>query len=143
MTLQNLILIHAAATLSMVGLIWFVQLVHYPLFHTVGTGTFTLYEQEHQQRTSWVVVPLMLTEAAATAALLFTDLSSSDRIGAWIGAALLVVIWTSTAFVQVPLHRSLAAAFDPLRARQLVDSNWIRTVAWSARGLIAVLLLKS
>ena len=142
MTLQTLLLVHAAATLSMVGLIWFVQLVHYPLFQSVGKATFTLYEREHQQRTSWIVVPLMLAEAAAAGLLLASDLSDSARTAAWLGAALLGLIWASTAFVQVPLHRSLASAFDPHRARQLVDSNWIRTVAWSARGLIAVLMLR-
>ena len=31
-----LLLLHAAATLFMTGLIWFVQVVHYPLFARVG-----------------------------------------------------------------------------------------------------------
>ena len=50
--------LHAASTLSMVGLIWFVQVVHYPLFARVEQG-FIAYEQIHQQRTTWVVAPLM------------------------------------------------------------------------------------
>lgn len=31
-----LLLVHAAATWAMVGLVWFVQVVHYPLFAQVG-----------------------------------------------------------------------------------------------------------
>lgn len=33
---QWLLLVHAAVTLYMTGVIWFVQVVHYPLFSCVG-----------------------------------------------------------------------------------------------------------
>ena len=33
-----LLLLHAGATFFMCGLIWFVQIVHYPLFAQVGSG---------------------------------------------------------------------------------------------------------
>ena len=32
-----LLLVHAASTLFMAGVIWFVQVVHYPLMASVGT----------------------------------------------------------------------------------------------------------
>ena len=142
MSVAYLLLIHAAATLPMVGLIWFVQLVHYPLFQFVGSSSFSSYEQRNQRRTSWVVVPLMMTELVTAAALLFADLSAPSRAKAWFGAGLLLVIWVSTALLQVPLHRKLSAGFDARRVQLLIGSNWIRTVAWSVRGLIALLLLK-
>ena len=142
MTVTHLLLIHAAATLCMVGVIWFVQLVHYPLFQCVGSSSFSSYEQKNQRRTSWVVVPLMVTELVTAAALLFTELSGPSRAIAWIGTGLLLVIWISTALLQLPLHRKLSAGFDARRVRLLIGSNWIRTVAWSARGLIALLLLQ-
>ena len=143
MNLNSLLLLHTAATLTMVGLIWFVQLVHYPLFQAVGKAAFSDYEQAHQQRTTWVVAPLMLVEVLTSFLLLGAGLEGADRVAAWTGFALLVVIWTSTALVQVPLHQHLTAGFDPTRARQLVESNWIRTLAWSARGGIALWLLKT
>lgn len=42
---------HLFATAAMVGLIWFVQVVHYPLFASVGADGFTDYETAHRRRT--------------------------------------------------------------------------------------------
>ena len=132
-----LLLAHAAATLAMTGVIWFVQLVHYPLFGLAARQSFSTFAREHQRRTTWVVAPLMLAEVA-TALLLLVQ-----RTGAWTvaGAALLGVIWLSTAFVQVPLHRRLARGLEPAIARALVRTNWLRTVAWTGRAAVALALV--
>jgi hypothetical protein len=55
-----------------------------------------------------------------------------------IGLALLAIIWLSTAFVQVPCHNGLSQGFDAIVHRRLVRTNWIRTVAWSLRGLLVL-----
>ena len=128
---------HAAATLAMAGLIWFVQLVHYPLFPLAAKPSFSTFARQHQRRTSWVVAPLMLVEAATALLLLLR------QTGAWTvaGAALLGVVWLSTALVQVPLHRRLERGFDPASATALVRTNWLRTVAWTGRAAVAVALV--
>ncbi len=59
---QILLLSHTAATFYMLGVIWFVQLVHYPLFAAVGKDFFTEYEKRHQSWTTYVVAPGMLVE---------------------------------------------------------------------------------
>jgi hypothetical protein len=137
------LLLHAAATLAMVGLIWFVQIVHYPLFAQVGREHFAQYEWLHQARTAQVVGPLMLTEALTATLLLLSDLTPTARNLAWIGMALLVVIWLSTVLLQVPLHRRLAVGYESRSAARLVSSNWLRTIAWTLRGLIALSLLSA
>jgi hypothetical protein len=53
-----------------------------------------------------------------------------------LATVLLALIWLSTAVVQVPLHQSLAARYDDSTLRRLVRSNWLRTMAWTARGLL-------
>ena len=136
-----IIMVHAAATLMMTGLIWFVQVVHYPLFHRVGTAEFSDYEQLHCRRTSLVVMPLMLGELASAAWLSMTDLPGE---AAWIantGIVLLAIIWLSTAALQVPCHRQLETGFDDAIIRRLVTSNWVRTIAWTGRSALALLLL--
>lgn len=40
--METLLYLHAGATLFMTGLIWFVQVVHYPLFLRVGEGNFQI-----------------------------------------------------------------------------------------------------
>ena len=66
---MSLLIVHAAATWFMTGLIWFVQIVHYPLFAKVGALAFKEYEHDHQRKTTWVVAPVMLIEAAAASVL--------------------------------------------------------------------------
>ena len=66
---MSLLLIHLAATWALVGLIWFVQLVHYPLFSAVAPERFVVFEAEHSKRTTWVVAVLMPAEAITGMAL--------------------------------------------------------------------------
>ncbi|QDG54963.1 hypothetical protein FIV42_25095 [Persicimonas caeni] len=139
MTLLELTqLAHVAATLYMVGLIWFVQIVHYPGFALVGGDAFVPYTREHVRRTGWVVGPPMLLEAA-TAVLLVVLLPTSPL--AWTGLGLLALIWASTALLQVPAHSRLNEAHDAPIIDRLVRTNWLRTTAWTTRGLLALALL--
>ena len=86
-TLETILLIaQLASTLPLVGLIWTIQLVHYPLFELVA------------------------------------------------------IIWVSTALIQVPCHNRLVDGFHQPSHRRLVDSNWIRTIAWSLRGGVVVVM---
>lgn len=135
--MTGLLLVHAGATVAMAGLVWFVQLVHYPLFAGVGRDEFARYEAEHTRRTTWLVAPLMLAEAATALALLAADPSALTIVG----AALLGVVWLSTALVQVPLHGRLEGGFDVEAHRRLVRSNAVRTAAWTGRAAIALALL--
>ncbi len=121
----------------MVGVIWFVQVVHYPLFAKTGSADFRVYEQRHTALATWVVAPPMIWEAL-TSLLLFwfkpTGVSTGQLA---IGLALLAVIWLSTALVQGPCHNLLLSkGFDSVVHRKLVSTNWIRTTAWSLRGLL-------
>ncbi len=134
-----ILLCHAFATLAMVGLIWFVQIVHYPLFARVGEDRYHAYQREHMSRTSLVVGPLMLVEVATAGSIVAMGLvPQSLGLG---GVVFLGVVWLSTWFILVPLHRTLERGFDPRAAAILVSTNWIRTVAWTARGVLSLLFL--
>ncbi len=116
----------------MTGLIWFVQVVHYPLFDTVGLNNFVNYETKHSQLTTYVVIVPMFIELI-TACLLIWRRPFFIGTEVWFAAALLGVIWLSTAFLQVPQHNILTNGFDVQAHQTLVFTNWIRTVAWSLR----------
>jgi hypothetical protein len=128
------LLVQIGSTWAMVGLIWFVQLVHYPLFDRVGREPFERYERDHQRLTARVVGPLMLAEMATAIALAG---GCPDRIPAWLPWTALIVlisIWLVTYTVQVPQHAALSAGFDDVTQKRLVAGNWFRTIAWTARG---------
>ncbi len=132
--MRTILLLHLGATLFMVGLIWFVQIVHYPLFGEVGEAGFARYEQLHASRTTWVVGPPMLLELATALFLIYRRPPGVSAWAVWLGLALLGVIWLSTAFLQVHRHNALGQGFDTATHRALVVSNWVRTAAWSLRG---------
>ena len=133
---EPILLVQLVSTLAMVGIIWFVQVVHYPLFELVGNRGFANYEQAHQFRTTLVVAPLMLTEAATAVASLWLRPEGVSPALAVGGVLLLAIIWFTTYACQVPAHTQLAKTFDTATHRWLVASNWIRTAAWTARGVV-------
>ncbi len=48
-------LLHLGSTWFMVGLIWLIQIVHYPLFARVGVEQFVPYEREHSRLITYIV----------------------------------------------------------------------------------------
>jgi hypothetical protein len=132
--------VHAASTLAMTGLIWFVQVVHYPLMGRVGEQGYTAYQDAHMRRTTWVVGPLMLAEMSTAALLIFT-LGPQAYPLTITGIVMLVLIWGSTAGLQVPAHNRMLDGFDASAHRRLVGTNWVRTLLWSARGVMACVLI--
>ncbi|MDY3555770.1 hypothetical protein R5W24_004916 [Gemmata sp. JC717] len=135
---RGVALLHLAATLFMVGVIWFVQVVHYPLLARVGRAEFEEYEQAHVRLTGWVVAPPMLTELVTAVLLLWVR---PDRVPLWAigaGLALVAVNWVSTWAFQIPCHDRLTRGFEPAVHRRLVATNWLRTTVWSLRGLLVL-----
>lgn len=129
-------------TIFMTGLIWMVQVVHYPLMDGVGESLFTTYESRHTQTITWIVMPIMLLELGTAIALI---LNPSGYTINWLVTALilLVLIWISTAFLQVPMHQKLSAAFDAKAHQSLVQTNWIRTILWTLRSMILLYLVSN
>lgn len=133
---------HVGATWTMVGVIWVMQLVHYPLFAQVGEPTYSTYQALHMQRITWIVGPVMLVELATAVLLVAGYGPAVPPPQAWAGLGLLALIWASTGLLQAPLHTLLTDGFDARWHAWLVRSNWVRTLAWTLRGLLALWMLK-
>ncbi len=131
-----LLLVHLAATWFMVGLIWLVQVVHYPLLAGADPARYTEHQQQHMRRIGWIVGPAMLVEALTAVGLLISEAPWMPTWLAWTNLALLAAIWLSTALVQVPCHGRLLDGFDAACHDRLVRTNWLRTGLWSVRGLL-------
>ena len=128
-------------TFSMTGIIWFVQIVHYPLMRKVGKGRFARYMQTHMLLTTFVVAPVMLIEAVAVVYGLLMPNPWLEGDAANIGAVLLLIIWLVTFAIHFPQHRRLAVEFEARAYRRILFGNWIRAYAWSFRSIILVFSL--
>lgn len=128
------------ATLFMCGLIWFVQLVHYPLMKEVAATGFVRYERRHQRATTRVVAPAMLLELMTAIALAIACGPGTARLLAIANLGLLGLIWASTLFIQMPIHKRLGRGYDAALIDRLVLSNWLRTGLWSVRSFLVLWL---
>ena len=117
------------------GVIWTIQIVHYPSFHYIDKLSFTNFHNFHERRISIIVMPLMLIELITSIALYIHNMWS---IVFTLNLLVVVLIWCSTFFVQVPIHSILSQKKDKDLIEKLVNTNWIRTFLWSIRMLLII-----
>ena len=129
-----MLIIHLIATSVMVGVIWVIQLVHYPSFHFIELKQYTAFQRFHMSRISYVVIPAMLTELIT----LILIIISLDQVGPIIlaSALLLIVIWLMTAVFFSGVHQKLTLGYEQTVVNKLVKLNWGRTLLWTLRLLL-------
>ena len=129
------LLAHAIAVLFLTGLIWTIQLVHYPGFPAVEKRQWPGYHLRHSRRITVLVLPAMIAELGISAWLTWTDLNNLHL--AFFGLSLFT--WVITALVFLPLHQRIAVRPTERALRRLVRLNWLRTLAWTACSVLSVL----
>ena len=138
-------LIHLLATTAMAGLIWFVQVVHYPLFANVPASASTAYAERHQRLTARVVGAPMAVEGVCALWLFFAPPAGVGRLLPFIAGLILAVVLGSTVMLQVPRHGRLArtTSADEIGkvVTSLVTTNWVRTIGWSTRAVLAAVMV--
>lgn len=136
-----LLVVQAVVTLLLTGFIWTVQVLHYPLFELVGRDVFAAYEAAHSARVTWLIVLPWAAQGVTTAWVLLSPPAGVPRwmtLAAAAAAAATVVV---TVALSVPQHGVLTSGFDHQAWRTLVDTNWLRTLAWSAHAALATWML--
>ena len=129
-----MLIIHTIATSVMVGVIWIIQLVHYPSFHFIELNKYTTFQRFHMSRISYVVIPAMLTELF-TLILIIISMDQVDPI-ILASALFLIVIWLMTAVFFSGVHQKLTLGYDQVVVEKLVKLNWGRTLLWTLRLLL-------
>jgi hypothetical protein len=130
------LVVSAVATWAMVGLIWLIQIVHYPMLAQYSQALPVEASMDHAHRITPLVGPLMAIEGVTALALMAAPPSGASWILMWVAGALLGIALLSTLIFSVPQHRAQAQGYDEDAAQRLVRTNWYRTIAWTARGLV-------
>lgn len=138
--MNSILILNLFSSFFLCGLIWSVQLVHYPFFEFSEPSRFTDAMNFHQLRISFIVIPVMLAELISSCWLTIT-LSEPFWVHAG-GLVLVLAIWIITFFLQVPLHSNLKLRYSTEQVQKLVRSNWWRTILWTLKSLLGILLLK-
>jgi len=138
---KYLFIIQILTTFMMTGIIWFVQIVHYPFFAYAVKEDFPQIGSAHATLTGYVVVPIMVLEMATSFYLAAFSQYTQFQLALGIGAGLVLLIWGSTFFIQVPILKRMLGSFSEEEHKKLVNTNWIRTILWSARSVIIIYIL--
>jgi len=137
-----LLLAHTGATLAMVGVMWSVQLVIYPAFRSVTDGNFVSYVTIHSTRIVYVLALFAPLEVLLALALWLNPPNGVSRSLAVVAGAVLALMWVATGLYYGPFHGRLTAdGGRPDLVGQLITTNWARTIGWSIRGALALLML--
>lgn len=123
--------IHIFSCFALFGLIWLIQLVHYPAYYYIDKSQFISYQKFHTHSITFLVGPLMIAEIATAIHLLIT----MPNLGFTVNLLSIGLIWLSTFFLSVPAHNQLGLGHSEKMIRKLILTNWIRTLIWSLRSL--------
>lgn len=137
-------IVHLVATWFMVGLIWTIHVVHYPLFAYVGPDEYVAFQAEHVRRIGMVLLVPWAVEGICILALLVMAMRSKSRellLPTLLGAAAMGVVLIMSGFFSAPAHGKLADGFDADVHADLMRADLIRTIAWTMRGGISIWLL--
>ncbi len=114
------------------------QILSYPLLLKLSKSDFYDYYNSYTKRISFIVIPLMIFEVLLSI-ILNTILNNFYLFASNI---LLLVIWGSTFFIQVPIHNKLSSNHSYSLINKLIFTNWIRTIAWISK-LMTLIKLKA
>lgn len=136
---RPLVIAHVAATLFMVGLIWTIHVVHYPLFAEVGASNYVEYQAAHVDRIGLVLAFPWLLEGLTLLGVLVLAVERRDlRVPALVGALAMAVVLVISGVWSAPAHGELADGFDAAVHDRLMTANLVRTLAWTVCGASAV-----
>ena len=119
----------------LIGVILITQIVNYPLFKYVKTD-FTTFHKKYVKQIGFVVAPIMIVELIIVSIMLLQDFNNNLIK---LITILLLIIWISTFFVQVPIHKQLSLGIKK-NLNLLVYSNWARTICWILKLIISTII---
>lgn len=131
---HSMLAMHLALASIMVGVIWVIQLVHYPSFRFTDREKYVSFQIFHMRNISFIVVPIMILEFLS--GLLLVLYHSNHESLLRISFILLLIIWLVTALFFAQIHQKLSKGYDETLVRNLVSLNWIRTLLWTIRTII-------
>ncbi len=133
MTVSSAATFQLAVSAYLVGLIWLVQLIHYPAFRSIAADAWTAFHQAHSAALGLLAGGPMIISLLLGCWLAYT--AGDTRQYAVLGCE--IVAWIVTFGLSVPQHQRLAKAKDDVAITRLIRGNWLRTGAWTLKlGLL-------
>lgn len=134
------LLFNLISTLLIAGILWFVQLVHYPLFNEMPAKNMVNYGYYHMQKISGIINLLFIIDFITIVFLLLlvnSDLSATLML-INISIFLFIVILTRITFL--PIYQQISKNPNSILITKLINLNWIRTLVWSLKVIFMLII---
>ena len=137
----SVLMLHFVSTSIMVGVIWTIQLVHYPTFLFIDKEKYFKFQEFHMSRVSYIVMPTMIAELFSGIYILLYNDKLMLNIFFLLAFFSLFLTWIITALVFVKIHNRLLIKYEEKTILLLVKLNWFRTILWSLRLVFLTTLI--
>lgn len=132
---------HFLLCIAMTAVVWFMQVVHYPL---MAYADPTRWEEFAEKRRMWTVMityPLMAFEALTGFTLILIATQSPTYPYLAVSLILLVSLILYTFMYLNPQLKKLSGPLDEEGHKRFLKLHWIRTAGWSLRLLLFILMV--
>lgn len=138
---SSVFILHLVSTSIMVGVIWIIQLVHYPTFLFIDKQKYMKFQEFHMSRVSYIVMPTMIAELFSGIYILFYNNVLMVNTFFLLASFSLFLNWVITALVFVKIHNGLLIKYEKNIILLLVKLNWLRTILWSLRLVFLAIII--
>ena len=138
---SSVFILHLVSTSIMVGVIWIIQLVHYPTFLFIDKQKYMKFQEFHMSRVSYIVMPTMIAELFSGIYILFYNNVLMVNTFFLLASFYLFLNWVITALVFVKIHNGLLIKYEKNIILLLVKLNWLRTILWSLRLVFLTIII--
>ena len=134
--MKDVILLNLFISSFMFGVIIVTQIVNYPLLLDFFKSDLKILHKSYVNKISIIVIPFMLLELFVALYLVYNEIYLS-----YTNLGLLIIIYLSTFFIQVPIHDKIKYNANKILLKKLILSNWIRTFSWLLKSIISVIII--
>ena len=142
MNTHDVLVLHAAATIFLAGVMWTVQFTIIPVLVHATPDTWPHHAGVYRRVFRLVFWPVVMIEGGSG---LLVTLQHPAGIPAWLhGVNLLLLVcgWSTMPLVLYLIRHHPLARFDPDGFRRFARLNWIRVVVWTARCGVVLAMIR-
>lgn len=135
-----ILLVQVLTTWTLLGILWFVQVVHYPLFRRIKEN-FVQYERANLRKTAALLLPLLFIDLITNVMLVISLEKGPYTFLISFALAMNIITWFSAFFFQIEQHHELSMHFSKNIIHKLVKTNWVSTIAWTVKAALIFTLV--
>jgi hypothetical protein len=117
------------------------QTVHYPLLPYVDASRWSAFSAKRRMLTMMVIYPLMAFETLTGVALILIATQSKSYGLLVASIVILIALLIYTVAYLNPQFKKISSPDDEISQQRFLKLHWVRTIGWTVRLLLFVLIL--